>query len=125
MLELIIFLISFIFVNFVLIYCSISDIRTRKIPNKIIKIFYLFGLGLIFIESLNYPEDLLFFVIIKSSFFLFSFLFSITLFSLEILGGSDGKLIILIISITPFKDLNYLYLFSFFLFFIFSISLWL
>jgi hypothetical protein len=38
---------------------------------------------------------------------------------LEILGGSDGKLIILVISITPFKELNYLYLFSFFLFLIF------
>jgi len=75
MLEMITYLTFFIFVNFVLIYCSISDVRIRKIPNKVLKIFFLFSLGLIFIESLNYIEDILFFVMIKSTFFFFHFCF--------------------------------------------------
>ena len=75
MLEMITYLTFFIFVNFVLIFCSISDVRIRKIPNKVLKIFFLFSLGLIFIESLNYLEDILFFVMIKSTFFFFHFYF--------------------------------------------------
>lgn len=75
MLEMITYLIFFIFVNFVLIYCSISDVKIRKIPNKVLKIFFLFSLGLILLESLNYLEDILFFVLIKSSFFFFHFCF--------------------------------------------------
>jgi len=75
MLELITYLIFFIFVNFVLICCSIFDVRVRKIPNKILKVFFLFSLVLVFIESLNYLEEILFFVMIKTSFFFFHFYF--------------------------------------------------
>jgi Flp pilus assembly protein protease CpaA len=75
MLELITYLIFLIFVNFILIYSSISDVRNRKISNKVLKIFFLFSLGLVFIESLNYLEEILFFVMIKSSFFFFHFYF--------------------------------------------------
>jgi len=50
-------------------------------------------------------------------FFLIVFLLSFLLFNLKIIGGSDGKLIILIFLIHPLKFLNLYFVTSFFLLF--------
>jgi len=112
------FLIIFIDLGFITIILLISlyfDLKFRKIPNKFLKIFFLFSLILNLCEFLFFLTDLLLSLILKMIFFLIVFLISLLLFSLKIIGGSDGKIIVLIFSIHPVKYLNYYNVLLFFL----------
>ena len=112
------FLIIFIDLGFITIILLISlyfDLKFRKIPNKFLKVFFLFSLILNLCEFFFLLTDLLLILILKMIFFLIVFLISLLLFSLKIIGGSDGKLILLIFSIHPVKYLNYFNVLLFFL----------
>lgn len=102
-------LIALIF--FFSLYC---DIKYRKISNERFKDLFLFSLGLNSVDVIS-SQDVLMFVIIKIVCFLLLFLISMALFSLTIIGGSDGKLIILIFSIHPIALLSFSFLMEFFL----------
>jgi len=92
-----------------------SDLKYRIIPNKIIKKVFLFCLFINFIEFLLVYDNITLVFIWKISFFCLIFLISLLLFSLKIIGGSDGKLMILVFLIHPVKFLNLNFIISFFL----------
>ncbi len=110
-------LIETVFITIIFFLSLYLDLKFRKIPNKYLKIFFIFVLSLNIIEFLVYYKDFLLIFILKIFFFFFIFLIILLLFSLKIIGGSDGKLIILIFLIHPFKFLNFYFIVSFFLLF--------
>ena len=109
----------FFYTNIVLIYCMYRDIKFRKIPNKAIIGFLLIGSLLAFTEDLDIYNDILIFIITKVFFLFFAFIFSFVLFCLKIIGGSDGKLLIMLTFSYPIYRFNFQWLFSFFFVFLF------
>ncbi|MFX1400568.1 MAG: prepilin peptidase [Promethearchaeota archaeon] len=120
MLNLIMYSTNLIFMTSVLTYCLILDIKNRKIPNQSVKVFFIIAVVLFFTEAFVFLEEIYLFFFIKFIFVFFATFLSFILFSLKIIGGGDGKIIILIFFISPISCLNSLYLFSFFLFLILS-----
>ena len=109
----------FFYTNIVLIYCMYRDIKFRKIPNKAIIGFLLIGSLLVFTEDLDIYNDILIFIITKVFFLFFAFIFSFVLFCLKIIGGCDGKLLIMLTFFYPIYRFNFQWLFSFFFVFLF------
>lgn len=112
-----IILIDLSFITIILLISLYLDIKFRKISNKFLKILFFCCLFLNIIEFSFFYNDILLILILKALIFLLIFLISLLLFSLKIIGGSDGKLILLIFSIHPIKYLNYNFVLFFFLFF--------
>lgn len=109
--------IEFCCITIIFLVSLYSDLKYRIIPNKIIKSFFLFCLIINFIEFLLVYDNIALVFIWKLSYFCLIFLISLLLFSLRIIGGSDGKLIILIFLIHPVKFLNLNFVILFFLLF--------
>jgi len=109
----------FFYTNIVLIYCMYRDIKFRKIPNKTIIGFLLIGSLLAFTEDLDIFNDIHIFIITKVFFLFFAFIFSFVLFCLKIIGGTDGKLLILLTFFYPIYQFSFNWLFSFFFVFLF------
>ena len=95
------------------LYC---DIKSRKITNEYFKDLFLFSFILNFLE-IFFSRDVFFFLSIKLFYFFLISIISLILFSLSIIGGSDGKLFILIFSILPVNYLNLSFVMMFFLLF--------
>jgi Flp pilus assembly protein protease CpaA len=95
------------------------DIKFRKIPNKAIIGFLLIGSLLAFTEDLDIYNNILIFIITKVFFLFFAFIFSFVLFCLKIIGGCDGKLLIMLTFFYPIYRFNFQWLFSFFFVFLF------
>jgi len=113
----IIFGIDFIFIAIILIFSLYFDLKFRRISNKHLKIFYLISLILNFLEFWIFYKIFLLFIILKFLIFILTFLISLLLFSLKIIGGGDGKLIILIFLTHPIKYLEFGLILLFFLLF--------
>lgn len=106
-----------ILISFYLIYL---DIKSRKIPNKNFNYFFFSALLLNLFELYVYRINFVFFIFFKITILLVFFLFSLSLFHLNLIGGADGKLIILFFFSTPMKILNIIFIFLFiFWFFLF------
>ncbi|MFX1394625.1 MAG: prepilin peptidase [Promethearchaeota archaeon] len=112
-----ILIIDFISITTIFLISLFFDLKFRRIPNRALKIFFLLGLILNFLEFSVFYKKFLLFLILKILIFFFIFLISMILFSLRIIGGGDGKLIILVFIIHPIKYLNFDFVISFFLLF--------
>lgn len=93
----------------------ISDIKTRKISNQLLKGYFILAIILVFMESVLFFNDIYVYICIKCVYVLLAMVLSCILFALKILGGGDGKVIILTFFIWPIRYLNYFYLFNFFM----------
>jgi len=102
-------------ITIILLVSLYSDLKYRVIPNKVIKNLFIFCLFINFIEFLLVYDNIALIFILKISYFCLIFLVSLLLFSLKIIGGSDGKLMIIIFLIHPVKFLNLNFVISFFL----------
>ena len=109
--------INAIYLSIVFIFAIYFDLKYRKLSNKLFKLTYFFSLLMIIIESFFYFENGLYFIILKLNFLIIAFLLTFMLFMLKIIGGSDGKLIILIFFSHPINNLNYHFANNFFLLF--------
>ena len=95
-----------------------QDIKYRKISNKILISFFLVGSIITFTEDFDVYNNLFYFVLIKVIFFIIIFLFSFILFCLKLIGGSDGKLLIMLVFFYPIEKFNLQWIFSFFFVFL-------
>jgi len=93
------------------LYC---DIKFRIISNERFKDLFLFSFILNFMNIIS-MQNALIFIILKLISSIMTFILSLTLFSLTIIGGSDGKLIVLIFSIIPVNLFSFSFLMKFFL----------
>ncbi len=107
------FLIFFIFIIFIY-----NDLKFRKIPNRILKYGIIIGILINYIEFIN-NSKLLVLLLIKIYFIIVIFGFSLLLYLCNIVGGGDGKGIILIFSIKSVSTLNNSIIILFFLYFTF------
>ena len=103
-------------IGIVLIFCLYLDVKSRKISNIHFKDMYLFSIIPNLIEILRSDCGIisLFF---KATYIFIVFFITLVLFSLSVIGGSDGKLIILIFIILPVKLLSLSFVMTYFLFF--------
>jgi len=90
------------------------DIRFRIIRNKVISGFFLTGSFLIFIEFLHFYNNIIIFIIVKILVLFLAFFLSFILFCLKIIGGSDGKLLTMLVLFNPISYLNFQLLLLFF-----------
>jgi Flp pilus assembly protein protease CpaA len=114
--------IYFDFLNYIIIflflfYCVIKDLKTRKIPNKLIKNILTLSilLNLLKIVTLSNFNIIIVFskLILISSVFLMNYL----LYKIKIIGGGDFKVIILIFILCPQFLISFRFIFLFFLIF--------
>jgi len=110
---------SFFYTNIVLIYCMYQDIKYRKISNKILIGFLVIGCLIAFTEDFDIYNNISVFVVTKVFFLFFVFIFSFILFCLKIIGGSDGKLLIMLAFFNPTHRFNFQWIFFFFFVFFF------
>ncbi len=101
--------IHFISLFFYLIACISFDLKCRKIPNIIQVTYFVYTFFLLYIESENYFSIVIWFFMLRSLIFGLALLLAIILFSLRLIGGGDGKVLILIFHSIP---LHYIFSFS-------------
>ena len=114
------FFVNFISVFLFLVGCVCFDLKDRIIPNRFLRIYFMFSFFLMMVESFFYLEILYLYVIIKLLVFAFMFLLGLTLFSLKLIGGADAKVLILL-----FHSLPFIYIFYFLKFFFLVFSFFL
>ena len=103
--------------NFIFLgICVYFDIKYRIIPNKFLKYFFPITFIIIILESFSYLDVLIYFIFIKLVVFILIFAFSLILFSLKLIGGGDGKTLILLFHSLPFIYLSYFFVYFFLVF---------
>lgn len=95
------------------------DIKYRKIPNKVFIAFLLIGILLAFTGDLDIFNNISIFILTKTFFLLFVFFLSFILFSLKMIGGADGKLLIMLAFFNPTHRFKFELIFSYFFVFLF------
>jgi len=110
---------SFFYTNIVLIYCIYRDIKYRKISNKTLIGFLLVGSLIAFTEDLDIYNNIFIFVLTKVYFLFFVFIFSFILYCLKIIGGGDGKLLIMLAIFNPTHRFTFQWISSLFFIFLF------
>ncbi len=113
------------FVNLTLIFlflmvCVYFDLKDRIIPNKFLKLYLLITFILIPFDVYYYLDIILWYIFIKILVLIFIFILVLTLFTLKLLGGGDGKVLILLFHSFPFM---YIFYFLQYFFLIFSLFL--
>jgi len=96
-------LVVFLTVMLLLIVCSIMDIRSRKVTNRIVVMTYLTGLAVALLAGRLLVEPIL-----RLSSVLFVAPLSYVLFRLGALGGADVKLLCAVALISPGAELSVL-----------------
>lgn len=112
----------FIYLAFFLFYCALHDLRRRYISNRAF-IFAFLSIIIIMIPDLLQKRILMLeFLILKMGVLIIVFISCFFLFILKIIGGSDGKAIILIFISVPMNRTRFFDIFFFFLIFIISFT---
>ncbi len=107
-------LLIMIFLNIIILVCSIFDLRFRKIPNRFFIILYSLSGAILLITFLStsyFVQDLL----MRVKFIALTMIMVSFLYFLKIIGGGDGKLLILIYILLPLDYLTFKYFILFFL----------
>lgn len=110
-------LINFTFLGIIFPFFIYLDIKFRKIPYNYFLFSYFIVITLNFFELLIFFENIPKILYLKIFVLILTFSLSFILFLLKIIGGSDGKLIILIFFAHPILLLNIESIFTFFIFF--------
>ncbi len=116
-------ILNFHIVNIIFLISLICDLRERKVPIKFFAFFFFVDVILNIFEYVLFFENLNRFIVMKVLTFIFVLFLSFLLFLLKIIGGSDGKLLILIFMIHPISILNIPIIFFFYLIFSFFFSI--
>ena len=106
---------SFILLNGFFLIFLYFDLTYRRVPIKFFKYSYVTAFILNIFEYLFFFKKIAFFLFLKALILMIVLFFSLILFFLKIVGGSDGKLFILIFIIHPIVLLNLFTIFIFFL----------
>jgi preflagellin peptidase FlaK len=91
-------ILKIIFLTPFLLYSCISDIKTRRVPNKLWVVMLALGSVFIFYDIWSYGLNYLFWIIISTG-LMFAFVY--LLFQLGVFGGADAKSLIVLSIIFP------------------------
>jgi len=121
-----VYLFGFIGVIIILASSIFYDIKVRFIPNKILKYGFMVSFLFNLIESFWYMNRITSYIFLKLITLLFIFVFCLFLFSINLIGGGDGKLVIISFLMIPVESIPNFFsyfplLFIFFLFLIINI----
>ncbi|TFF90442.1 MAG: hypothetical protein EU548_03000 [Promethearchaeota archaeon] len=108
---------SYIIIFLFLFYCVIKDLKTRKIPNKLIKNILILSILLNLLKIVILPNFNITNIISKIIFICSIFLMNYLLYKIKIIGGGDFKVIILIFILCPEFLISFRVIFLFFLLF--------
>ncbi|TFF98831.1 MAG: hypothetical protein EU547_00020 [Promethearchaeota archaeon] len=107
--EIYLFFINFIGISIILSLFTFFDIKFRIISKKILKISIILSFLSNFFEICWNSNNLFSYIITKLSVVFIITLFSFLLFSLNLIGGGDGKIAIISFTFIPFQ---YILIFS-------------
>ena len=110
-------IISFIILNGFFPIFLFYDLKYRRVPIVFFKFCYVIALLLNTFEYFLFFKQLHLFIFFKILIIFFVLFLSLILFLLRIVGGSDGKLLILIFLVHPLLFLNFTIILTFFLIF--------
>jgi Flp pilus assembly protein protease CpaA len=110
-------IISFLFLNGFLPIFLFYDLKYRRVPLVLFKFCYLIAVILNVFEYFLFFKHLYLFIFFKILIIFFVLFLSLILFLLRIVGGSDGKLLVLIFLVHPLLFLNFTIILIFFLIF--------
>jgi Flp pilus assembly protein protease CpaA len=117
------YVLIFIINNFIMFYSLYFDIKYRRIPNSFIKSMFLIILAVNATELIFYSYTITFFFTIKVFITFLTFLIVFFLFNLKIIGGADGKLIIIIFLMIPIKIFSFSLILNYLIWFLILQSL--
>lgn len=101
------YLVNFSSIFLFLVICVYLDLEDRIIPNKFLKFYLLITFILNAFEVYYYLDVLFWYVIIKTLVFVFISILTLTLFTLKLIGGGDGKVLFLLFHSLPFTYIFY------------------
>ena len=107
--------INFIFLNGFFLIFLYFDLKFRKVPVNFFKYSYVIAFVLNIFEYLFFFKRIAFFLFLKIIVLILVLFLSLILFFLRIVGGSDGKLFIIIFFMHPILFLNLSFIFTFYL----------
>ena len=110
-----IFILNFCYILIIFFFFLYFDLKSRKISKSFFIIFFILSIFINYLEFLLFHRNVYKLVFLRSFFFTITFSISFLLFTIKIIGGSDGKLLILIFLNQPINFLNFHFIFLFFL----------
>lgn len=111
------YIFTFVIINFIMAYCLIIDINYRKIPNSFFLYLNLIVIPVIVIDLFLHSYLIPFFLIVKLLIFGLTFLITLIMYNLRMIGGADSKLIIVLFLIIPVKFFTFSLIFKFIIWF--------
>ena len=110
----------FIYLALFLLYCTLHDLRRRYVSNRAFFFAFLSIIIIMIPDLLQKRTIMLELLILKMGVLIIVFISCFFLFILKIIGGSDGKAIILIFISVTINRIKFFDIFFFFLIFIIS-----
>ncbi|MFX1275908.1 MAG: prepilin peptidase [Promethearchaeota archaeon] len=108
-----IYIINFLSIFIFLLVCIYYDFKTRQISNRVFRIYFYYSSFLIILEAIFLYDIILFYIFTKVIVFLFLLIIMFILFSKNLIGGADGKTIILYFHSLPFIYLAFFLKYTF------------
>ncbi len=102
------YLVNLISIFMFLVTCAYFDLKDRVIPNELLKFYLLITFIMIAFEVFIYLHLILWYIIIKLTVLGLIFIITLALFSLKLIGGGDGKVLLLL-----FHSLSFIHIFYF------------
>ncbi len=113
----------FIINNSIMFYSLYFDIKYRRIPISFFKYTFLIILAVNAIELIFNSYIIAFFLTIKAVIVVLTFSIAFFLYNLKIIGGADGKLIIILFLMIPIKIFSFSLIFKYMIYFLIFQSL--
>jgi len=113
MINYLIFILSFIIINILMFYSLYLDIKFRRIPNYFFKYTVFIIIAINSIDLVFSSKSLILFFTTKFLILFLTLIISVFLFNLKIIGGADGKLLIILFLLIPINYSNFTLIFSY------------
>ena len=111
------YMFTFVIINFIMAYSIFIDIKHRKIPNSFFLYLNIIVITLIVIDLFLHSYIIPFFLIVKCLIFGLTFLITLIMYNLRMIGGADSKLIIFLFLMIPVRLFSFSLIFKYIIWF--------
>ena len=111
------YILTFVISNIIMAYCLFIDIKYRKISNSFFISLNLIVIPVIMIDLFLHSYLIPFFLIVKLLILGLTFLITLILYNLRMIGGADSKLIIFLFLMIPVRLFSFSLIFKYIIWF--------
>jgi len=112
------YMFTFVIINFIMAYSIFIDIKYRKIPNSFFLYLNIIVITLIVIDLFLHSYLIPFFLIVKLLILGLTFLITLILYNLRMIGGADGKITIVLFLMIPVRFFTFSLIFKYIIWFL-------